>query len=685
MMSQKTVAAALLVGSSILAAWVLNDVAYPAILCILGLLGLSRRLLWTIPPSRRIITSLLMLVLAALFAVHYRLAVISRAGSFMPTAIDAWQTVARFFLASMVLVLFLGQRDTLPASFAFFQIALIVSAGQILLLDDRIALFRLLEFASVAGAALYVITYRSTDLPPQTQTRPWRSSGTLALVLALVLTLNSGWVLGSVLYRYQGTINALGAWFWGETGGPLSMVAQTGEVGFSASGRLSSLMAMLERTDQTPALKINCDRSPGYLRARAFETYRQSEWHDRSYQEILHPNPSGALGLTLPGGRQRFLLSKTGTDGLPSMTIQHRSDFGDALFTRLATIAVDVPTGALLRGDDDILRIQNPREGLTYKVLYSMGPDRSPPDTIQRRRMLALPSNLDTRVGDIARRVFDGCRTTADKIEAVVGHFRRRYTYTLGLSVPEDQDAVAYFLIEASTGYCEYFASGAALLLRMADVPTRYVTGFLATEKDPLEDVWIVRNSHAHAWVEAWDQDQGSWTVVEATVSQDAGLGQDPASGNAGDRDGWLLYQQFLRAAYAYGLFGPLAWAVTYHPVWAAVGSLIGAIGLVVLWVFIRKARTRASEGRGPTRTNPIYKAMARLLAHVDRRIRRWGLVRGPAETLQAFSLRLEQHALPDHRGLGEAQWYRRYSDLRYRPVVTAHDVQDLRQAARHL
>ena len=76
---------------------------------------------------------------------------------------------------------------------------------------------------------------------------------------------------------------------------------------------------------------------------------------------------------------------------------------------------------------------------------------------------------------------------------------------------------------------------------------------------------------------------------------------------------------------------------------------------------------------------------MARLLGHVDRRTRRWGLVRSPAETLLAFSLRVEQHAPPDRPGPDAAQWYRRYSHLRYCPAITAHDVHDLRQAARHL
>ena len=104
-------------------------------------------------------------------------------------------------------------------------------------------------------------------------------------------------------------------------------------------------------------------------------------------------------------------------------------------------------------------------------------------------------------------RIFRNCKTTAEKIEAVTQYFHTNYTYSLGLAVPADQDPLTYFLEEASTGYCEYFASGAAVLLRLADVPTRYVTGFLVTERDEDGKSWVARNMDAHAWVEAWDRE----------------------------------------------------------------------------------------------------------------------------------------------------------------------------------
>jgi len=481
-----------------------------------------------------------------------------------------------------------------------------------------------------------------------------------------------------VLYQYQGTVNALGTWLWGESSGPAYMVGQAAEVGFSTSGRLSSLLTIIEKPDPTPIVKITCDHNPGYLRACAFEGYTQAQWYDRSPHEALRPTP----GLSLQAGRRRFMLSNADVSNSLSMTIQHKTDLADTVFTRLGTTAIDLSVGALLRGDDGILRVRNAREDLTYKIFFGTGPERTPPDPAQRRRMQSPPQNLDPRIADLAAQVFAGCQSTADKIEAVIRHFQTHYSYALGLDVPQDRDPLTYFLLEANSGYCEYFASGAAILLRVANVPTRYVTGLLVTEKDPLENVWVARNSNAHAWVEAWDDDRGCWTLVEATVSQDANEGQGLGSGNSGDRSGWLAYQEFLRATYAYGLLGPVAWAVQYHPIGAAVAAILATLGLAALWAHLR--RTGSSGGRGPSiRPDPVIQAMSRLLARMDRRLRRWGLVRDPAETLVAFAVRVEQHTPPDPRRLGAAQWYRQYSDLRYRPAVSVEDVQGLRQAAR--
>jgi transglutaminase-like putative cysteine protease len=75
--------------------------------------------------------------------------------------------------------------------------------------------------------------------------------------------------------------------------------------------------------------------------------------------------------------------------------------------------------------------------------------------------------------------------------------------------------ALADFLTRTRAGHCEYFATATALLLRAAGVPARYATGFSVQEYSRIEDAYIVRERHAHAWVRAWVN--GRWIDVDTT------------------------------------------------------------------------------------------------------------------------------------------------------------------------
>lgn len=78
----------------------------------------------------------------------------------------------------------------------------------------------------------------------------------------------------------------------------------------------------------------------------------------------------------------------------------------------------------------------------------------------------------------------------------------------------DEQDFAMWFLQEAERGYCVHFATTAAVLLRAAGIPARYVTGYVTQVKAGEETA--VPQSRAHAWVEYFDQELG-WTILEAT------------------------------------------------------------------------------------------------------------------------------------------------------------------------
>ncbi|MFG0292159.1 MAG: DUF3488 and DUF4129 domain-containing transglutaminase family protein [Phycisphaerales bacterium JB050] len=78
------------------------------------------------------------------------------------------------------------------------------------------------------------------------------------------------------------------------------------------------------------------------------------------------------------------------------------------------------------------------------------------------------------------------------------------YAYTLDMmTVEPGEDAIEAFLFRNRAGHCEYFASALAALCRSVWIDARVITGFVATEFDPATQTYTVRQSHAHAWVEA--------------------------------------------------------------------------------------------------------------------------------------------------------------------------------------
>ena len=81
---------------------------------------------------------------------------------------------------------------------------------------------------------------------------------------------------------------------------------------------------------------------------------------------------------------------------------------------------------------------------------------------------------------------------------------RERYGYTLDQQRgPPDVDPVRWFLFESREGHCEYFASAMVAMCRSVGVPARMVTGYIAAEWVAGDGVYRVRESNAHAWVEA--------------------------------------------------------------------------------------------------------------------------------------------------------------------------------------
>jgi transglutaminase-like putative cysteine protease len=126
-----------------------------------------------------------------------------------------------------------------------------------------------------------------------------------------------------------------------------------------------------------------------------------------------------------------------------------------------------------------------------------------------------LPDNISARVKQLALDITKDYKSDYDKAKAIEKYLRTNYKYTLSPSeVPVGSEFVDYFLFEGKEGYCTYFATSMAVLLRAADIPCRYVEGFLAKYNN--STVRNVPGTDAHAWVEI-DYGIYGWLTFEAT------------------------------------------------------------------------------------------------------------------------------------------------------------------------
>ena len=135
------------------------------------------------------------------------------------------------------------------------------------------------------------------------------------------------------------------------------------------------------------------------------------------------------------------------------------------------------------------------------------------------RAALQLPALVSQRVRDLAQDWRDA--SAGDDrlvVQAALDHFRRQpFVYTLNPPLLES-DPVDEFLFDTRRGFCEHYSASFTILMRLAGIPTRVVTGYQGGEFNDLGGYLVVRQADAHAWTEVWIKEHG-WTRVDPTAA----------------------------------------------------------------------------------------------------------------------------------------------------------------------
>jgi hypothetical protein len=195
------------------------------------------------------------------------------------------------------------------------------------------------------------------------------------------------------------------------------------------------------------------------------------------------------------------------------------------------------------------------RVGLAREpVLFGHRPLSAIPELVAMEPDLKDPtlnaSKVSPEVAALAAEVA-GEGSAKDRARRLERHLMEQYSFSLDFVGLTGQAPIDEFLFRHQQGHCELFASSMVLMLRSQGIPARLATGFLGGELNPLTGYYVVRQSNAHAWVEAYLPDEG-WTIFDPT----------PPAGRPASADftGFSIFRQ----AYDYILFRWDRYIITY-------------------------------------------------------------------------------------------------------------------------
>ena len=303
----------------------------------------------------------------------------------------------------------------------------------------------------------------------------------------------------------------------------------------------------------------------------------------------------------------------------------------------------------------------------------------------ERRESLTLPPHVDPRVAALARELASGRGDPAARVRATVEHLQTRYRYTLRPGAFRTADPLAEFLFDKRAGYCEYFASAAAVLLRLQGVPARFVKGLsVGPHTDEGGGLHVVRDRDAHAWLEVWLADAG-WVEEDPTPADQFAAAHPPPSRldrafertRAALASAWAFLTArgplvFLRKLAADA--GRLAARLVREPLAWVFALALAAAALVVRWWRARARRLPPPAGRDEAEAVPAE--LRGLVAELERRWRSLGHPRPPGRGLL-------EHATSPTTPLGVTgtRIVRLYYEVRYGGVtVASNDLTALRE-----
>lgn len=427
--------------------------------------------------------------------------------------------------------------------------------------------------------------------------RPRRYPALLFVGLMAGLGAGALWAGDGVLRVQAAVERGVGAWLAERWAGRTDPDQSWTAIGRLGRLKLSERIELRVRFSQPPT-------GPVLLREAAYTTYRFGTWRgDDSPFELLDLDPGLA-----PGGAWPLAPAAPGPERVRiSLRFEEDSRLVP-LPLRAARLAAGGTLTGVQRNGLDALRV-DARPGV---VELDLALAAEPPGAAAPSALFGeLPAGYAEPLGRLAAEALGGARADElpprARVAALERWFAEHFRYSLYQRQRFLGPPLLDFLQRGRAGHCEYFASATVLMLRSLGVPARYAVGYVVEEWSALEQAFVARARHRHAWAEAWVD--GRWHVVDTTPARWLALEAERGAGwlrPLGDLLSWLRHA-WAGAALGEPLREALPWALL--PLLALLGWRLRArrrAGVV-------PARTaRAQATGGGAELAPLLESLAR-------------------------------------------------------------------------
>lgn len=264
-----------------------------------------------------------------------------------------------------------------------------------------------------------------------------------------------------------------------------------------------------------------------YWRATVYDEYTGTGWVSTHLDSLDLPANDPSLDQSVGSYRQEV-----------TQTVKLFMPEQDILYGESQPVSFDIPTeiryaesppsesgNTIL--DFTLARARHPlRAGDVYHVtsMVSIADEESLRADSNRypawitKTYLQLPAELPRRVRDLAETLTANDSNPYDKAAAIEAYLRTHITYNENVSAPPPgQDGVDYTLFDRPEGYCNYYASAMAVMLRSIGIPARVASGYATGNYQ--DGAYHVVEANAHAWPEVYFPTYG-WIEFEPTTNK---------------------------------------------------------------------------------------------------------------------------------------------------------------------